>query len=861
MSTEAKNASIVDLNLMSGSKEVFRMTVGGFYDTLSSSAGEVLSAVEYGSGAGFEVFEPDFPPELASDMEETIDSSVIIPNKQVPMRITGDDSLVKSDTDWKARVLGGTFGEKSYDAIYEEAVYDVDAINYLIPYSQMESVTIAGGESFSTPIQITHEYNHYLKEYQDFVSDIDSELNIPNMYFLKSAELALEADANLSLTSSVIKFVSLEQTIPKSVIGNLLKGIPLRQFVVARESGVLPPEDPIAIYLSSSVVLNPVSSSTNIVIQNMLENVMFDEDVLSDEGSPYTLMSDSTDKIPYYMTFTIPTDAPSTTAKSIADNEFSQKFLKTLKEVFLEEISLVPDSKNYVLDMSYVSGSEDSETVYDIESANVTSLRTVDFLKILTYAHNNYNSTTDNCYYVGGKSASRTAVLDNQNVYRYRNSINSMAVLDDVVDNLTTNFETDLKAIYSTDAFADSGETLAYRVEKIGGIPSGDNQTQNVLQNFWFFNSDSIEEINFFDSQVKYDKDYTYKVYAYVLTEGVKYGFSDVRLSRLISESETGINCLEFYDPNTNEPIAQLFESSDDNVLLNNNRFATNAQIRTKKKYVADFNLNYEPNLKILEIPIFQKTLRTMDNPPNSFDVTPSHKIDASNTIEFFINYETFHEELTYPKAISDSDSVLLGHYTHGRDLSANSEIDLESASLQRYIEIYRTDVKPLAYTDFDGKLLKTVDLRIPESKNSYSNARVSDRIPSNKKYYYVFRFVNEQGIPGHLSEIYEAQLVNDGGYVYSVFNILFEEDLAQSAFSNPFTQFKKLIQLQPNVSHMVFDTSDVDFDSAASAQIDNLVVGTADDLIWNKTFKLRTTSRKTGKKIDFNITYKIQSE
>ena len=40
-----------------------------------------------------------------------------------------------------------------------------------------------------------------------------------------------------------------------------------------------------------------------------------------------------------------------------------------------------------------------------------------------------------------------------------------------------------------------------------------------------------------------------------------------------------------------------------------------------------------------------------------------------------------------------------------------------------------------------------------------------------------------------------------------------------------------------------------------------NVAVGKADDTIWNKTFKLRLTSKKTGKKIDFNLTYNLQSE
>jgi len=213
---------------------------------------------------------------------------------------------------------------------------------------------------------------------------------------------------------------------------------------------------------------------------------------------------------------------------------------------------------------------------------------------------------------------------------------------------------------------------------------------------------------------------------------------------------------------------------------------------------------------------------------------------------------------MTYPTPISPTDESFKNAYLNGRDLLSGSYLELESVSKQRYFEAYRLDEKPASISDFAGNQIATIDLSIPSSKYNYSSADFRDKIKTNQKYYYLFRFVNEQGVPGQLSEIYETELVDDGGYKYAVFNILFQSELGEEVYVNPFKPFKKLFQLQPNISQVLLDSSEADFDNLASEEIGNISVGSATDSIWNQKFKLRMTSKKTGKKIDFNITYKV---
>ena len=115
---------------------------------------------------------------------------------------------------------------------------------------------------------------------------------------------------------------------------------------------------------------------------------------------------------------------------------------------------------------------------------------------------------------------------------------------------------------------------------------------------------------------------------------------------------------------------------------------------------------------------------------------------------------------------------------------------------------------------------------------------------------------VNGNNIAGPVDTIIEAQIVNDGGYKYATFEVLFEEDLEVEGHKQTSMQFKNMFQLTPNLSQTTLVNKEANFDNTALSNYEKVKVGSADDLIWDKTFKIRLTSKKTGKKIDLNITY-----
>ena len=97
--------------------------------------------------------------------------------------------------------------------------------------------------------------------------------------------------------------------------------------------------------------------------------------------------------------------------------------------------------------------------------------------------------------------------------------------------------------------------------------------------------------------------------------------------------------------------------------------------------------------------------------------------------------------------------------------------------------------------------------------------------------------------------------MINDGGYVYGLFNQLSEDELVEQPPTIPTLAIKNLFNVVPNIQHLQFDTSNVDFSDNSVDQIGALTLGTAEEF-WNEKFKIRLTSKKTGRKVDLNLTF-----
>ena len=421
---------------------------------------------------------------------------------------------------------------------------------------------------------------------------------------------------------------------------------------------------------------------------------------------------------------------------------------------------------------------------------------------------------------------------------------------------------------------------MAYRIEKIGGPVGGDSNTQNVLQNYWIFNDPTIDNVDIIDTQVKYDKDYTYRVYAYHCVSGFKYKYEKLQISRVIGavredpldpDSTIVAYCIEYYNPETGETVEDYltrnqygeFDDVDSTFLTSESRRLALADTGVGDKrppFYANFLTTVQPEFKIIEIPMYSKTYRILDNPPNEINVVPNYAQDNSSRLMFDIYYQSYVLD-PYPRTVTGKDSVIKSHYLKANDMLSTTIMakNQQTVSPPDRIQVFKLNYKPKSFKDFEGSEYATVSLRRDSgSPAPYTTAIFEDIVSSNIKHYYLFRAVNELDIAGNTDVIIEAELVNDGGYKYALFNTLYEQDLGKDLFVEKYENCKNLIELRPSLSQTIINTEGVDYTQTAKSQYNKVTFGDKFNIenIWGETFKLRLTSKKTGKKIDLNVTY-----
>ena len=379
-------------------------------------------------------------------------------------------------------------------------------------------------------------------------------------------------------------------------------------------------------------------------------------------------------------------------------------------------------------------------------------------------------------------------------------SIN-LSVLTQKVNQLTKkNLRTIKEVFEGKPAYS---ELLIYKIEKYFNNPKG-----VPIQTFYIY-PDNNKIIEFFDTQIKHNRKYAYKVTAIILVVGNEYNYKDFY-------SESGNPLQEQFDIGNGEYVVQYSNRS---------------------------------SIKLLELPYFIVTGRILEQPTSSPEAAFQTFKLLDNKIKIKLNKVNLSEGLK-PISVENEDSLYFKDLLESQDNLEQEEyfpnFDLEPKKIQ----IYKTTSKPNFYFDFSGKLYNTIE------KDVKSELSFNDTLVPNVKYYYMFRYLNNHDYPSNPSKAYEVELKSEDKINYLEVK---EISLTKGINSVSEKTFKNLLQVTPSIKQTILsDSLEQVQEYYDSNNLDRITLGIAQKAVWDKKFKLRITSKKTGKKIDINFDFKM---
>jgi hypothetical protein len=268
---------------------------------------------------------------------------------------------------------------------------------------------------------------------------------------------------------------------------------------------------------------------------------------------------------------------------------------------------------------------------------------------------------------------------------------------------------------------------------------------------------------------------------------------------------------------------------------------------------------------KLVVVPyLYGITAIVTDKPPVPPEISFYPFEGVNNKINILLNSNTG-EIRTTPVAILPRDSTTIQEQYHSQtgqlvpyEIISNLglKMDFRSDDPVGLYELFKLDKAPLAYTEFKVNLLDFTNSFVdpgPGTPGAYI-----DSITPNRKYYYCARSIDVHGNSSNPTYIYEIEMVDNNGQMY----------LKQKLYMFPSPQQtfvksgRRLLLIDATPPQATLSTAALDAGvgtpDVEGQPLDNILGAAAiEDSVWGKEFKLRLTSKKTGRKMDLNINFK----
>lgn len=263
-------------------------------------------------------------------------------------------------------------------------------------------------------------------------------------------------------------------------------------------------------------------------------------------------------------------------------------------------------------------------------------------------------------------------------------------------------------------------EIFAYKIVKT-------NLATNVKQNFFVLNTND-EIIKFTDSQIKYNQEYSYEVFAYLLSFYDSYHYAPT------SEVEDFIEA----------PLDSITPHEVDGWYNTFSTYVTAAKIPC-----------------VFEIPFVEERSLNVDSPPLAPNVDFFVKKDVNNRVHFLLSQKTGNS-IEDPVIVTGDDRQKFNKNAR-QQKRQDGKIFFKTDEPAYSYEIFRLTEMPKSLKDFDGskiEVVSTIAGQQTEVKEFF------DTIQMNQDYYYLFRVVDNHENISNPTNVFKFNLVNKNGLI-----------------------------------------------------------------------------------------------
>ena len=300
----------------------------------------------------------------------------------------------------------------------------------------------------------------------------------------------------------------------------------------------------------------------------------------------------------------------------------------------------------------------------------------------------------------------------------------------------------------------------------------------------WYIPNLSDDYLQLIDTQIKYNKNYAYRLNNIVMSIGNDYKYTSV------SKFNIGEAIIHY----TNEPNISLF------------------LVENSSEYI-------------------NKLLSTPPLPPQ-IDISPFFGSETDLRLNFNSNTGKILKEY---KSFSDIETNYYNDVLKAQN-RPDKKITYSSDEPLTKIQIFKTDKDPKGYEGFSiNDLLTELDLSI----SNVSSMSMLETIEVGKSFYYMIRGLDYHDGISYPSEIYEIKSI-DG--VITILPYVSEKEKAEYS-----KNAKRYIKITPAIGQI----------QHSSINYNSIDLGINKESLYDKNFKLRITSKQTGRKIDINFKFK----